>query len=174
VISTRAPQSCQNGALPILSSIGEQRKVGWMGTTDILFFFQKFPGEKRKCETVHVVKQQPVFYNAKVREEIFAHFLAVAVQRHSSTRNRLCRLSERIPCDVILDVKENDEHALTLLFGLSVHGLCFLPQNACPITGRVSVVLFFLEIFKNFLCAFAVWSITKSHEARYTNANKRT
>jgi hypothetical protein len=31
---------------------GKQRKVGWVGDESHVVFGKKFPGEKRKCETV--------------------------------------------------------------------------------------------------------------------------
>jgi hypothetical protein len=62
-------QLCQNGGLLFLSSIGKQRKVGWVG------------------DNSHVVMQQPVILMPKFRGEVFTHFQAVAVKYHSSKRN---------------------------------------------------------------------------------------
>jgi hypothetical protein len=48
---------------------------------------QKFPGEKGSVRRCVVVMQQPVLLVAKVQGEVFAHFHAVALKRHSSMRN---------------------------------------------------------------------------------------
>jgi hypothetical protein len=103
----------------------------------LVVFGQRFPGEKGS-ETVRLVMQQPLLFVVKVRSEVFSHFHAVAVKRHSSMRNCLTCQYELFMNNP-LDVKENDEHAIDfalhlsrLLFGLSefefsVYGSSFLP-----------------------------------------------
>jgi hypothetical protein len=53
-------------------------KSGWMGDDS-----QKFLGEKR-CETVRCRDATASSFVVKVGSEVFAHVLAVAVNRHSS------------------------------------------------------------------------------------------
>jgi hypothetical protein len=52
-------------------------------------FCQKFPCEKRMCETVRCRDATASSFVAKVRGEVFAHFHAFAVKLHSSMRNGL-------------------------------------------------------------------------------------
>jgi hypothetical protein len=84
--------------------------------------------------------------------EVFEHFYAVAVKRHSSMRNWLFGLPGRILCDV----KENDEHAfdfalhLTRISRSNLNWACHSNNRirlmissltACLIVERVSVAL---------------------------------
>jgi hypothetical protein len=152
-IPPREPQFCQKGVLSILSSIGEQKKVGWMGTTVILFLVKKSL-EKTKVWDGACREATASSSVAIVREEVFAHFLAVAVQRHSIMRNWLCRLSGRIICDVLLVVKENDKHAFGFALCTFRARLMLSSPNTCLITGKVSVVLFgrFAQNLMHILC----------------------
>jgi hypothetical protein len=51
---------------------------------------------KRKCERTRRREETGSCFVAKVRVEVFAHFHAIALKRHSSIRNWLCGLPERI------------------------------------------------------------------------------
>jgi hypothetical protein len=65
-------------ALQFYLQSGKQRNVGWVADDSYVGFGQKFSGAKgsvRRC----------VF--TKVRGEVFAHFLAIAVKRHNSKWN---------------------------------------------------------------------------------------
>jgi hypothetical protein len=46
---------------------GKQRKVGFLGTTGILFLVKKIPGEKESVKRCVVVMQQPVLLSPKLR-----------------------------------------------------------------------------------------------------------
>jgi hypothetical protein len=63
------------------------RKVGRVEDESHVVFGKKFTGEKRKCETVRCHFATASSFAAKVRDEVFAHFHAVAVKYHSSMRN---------------------------------------------------------------------------------------
>jgi hypothetical protein len=76
---------------------GKQRKVGWVGMT-VMFFGQKFPGEKESVRWCIVVMQQPFLLSPKFRAKslhiftqvqgkVFAHLHAVTLKRHSSMWN---------------------------------------------------------------------------------------
>jgi hypothetical protein len=54
-ILPRSPQLWQNGDLSVLSSVREQRKVGWVGSDGHVFFGQIFPGEKGSVKRSIVV-----------------------------------------------------------------------------------------------------------------------
>jgi hypothetical protein len=56
---------------------------------------------------------------SKFPGEVFAHFHAVAIKRHSSMQNQLFGLSGRIFVNIPLDIKENDEHALDFALQMS-------------------------------------------------------
>jgi hypothetical protein len=63
----------------------EKPRVGG-GMTVMLFLVKKFPGEK-EVETLHCRDARKSSFVSKVRGEVFAHFHAVTVKRHSSMRN---------------------------------------------------------------------------------------
>jgi hypothetical protein len=98
---------------------------------------------------------------ARVRGEVFAHFHAVAVKRHSSMRNWLFRLLGRILYEVPL---MSNEHALDIVFfGLpwtenatqtTIERLMLSSPSACLTISKFSVALF-LKCEQNlmlFLC----------------------
>jgi hypothetical protein len=59
-ILPRSPQLSQNGGLSVLSSIGEKRKVGWVGDDSHVIFGEILPGEKGSVRRYVVVMQQPM------------------------------------------------------------------------------------------------------------------
>jgi hypothetical protein len=65
-------------------------------------FGEKIPWWKRKNETVHYRDATSCSFVAKVRGEVFAHFIAFIVKRHSSVRNWLFGLPGRILDESIL------------------------------------------------------------------------
>jgi hypothetical protein len=69
------------------------RKVGWVLFPSYIRWW------KRKCEKVRFCYATTNFFIAKVRAEVFVHFHAVAVKRHSSKRNWLSGHSGRIYCE---------------------------------------------------------------------------
>jgi hypothetical protein len=73
-------------AIQLYLQSGKQRKAGLVGDDSHVAFNQTFPNVKRSVSWCVVVMQQPLSV-AKVRKEIFAHFHAVAVERHRSIRN---------------------------------------------------------------------------------------
>jgi hypothetical protein len=95
------------------------------------------------CEGVQVRLQLSLDHLNCVKM-VFAHFHAVALERHSSMKNWMFGLPGRI----LSDMKENDEHVLD--FGLHLSRLFRFRRvrlmlsylNACLITVRVSVALF--------------------------------
>jgi hypothetical protein len=71
-----------------------------MGTT--VFFFLgglKIFWWKTKCETMRRRKVTASSFVANIRGEVFAHFQAVIIKRHSSMRNWLFGLPGRILCE---------------------------------------------------------------------------
>jgi hypothetical protein len=72
------------------------RRVGWVGN-DKHCFWANIPWWKRKCEAVRCHDASASFV-AKDRVEVFSHFHAVAVKRHSSMGNLLFGLPGRILC----------------------------------------------------------------------------
>jgi hypothetical protein len=50
VILPRSHKLCQNTGLSVLPSIGEKRKVGWMGDDSHVVFDQTFPCEKKEID----------------------------------------------------------------------------------------------------------------------------
>jgi hypothetical protein len=127
-----------------------------------MFFLVKNSHVKRKREPVRCLVATANSFVPKVKGEVFAHFHAVAVKRHSSMRNWLFGLPGRFffsPC-----VKENDVHALDFALHLS---RLFRPQwvwtfrvrlfsslNTCLINVKVLFALFpkFSQNLKTFLC----------------------
>jgi hypothetical protein len=110
---------------------------------------------KRKCETVLCLNAIVSSYVAKVRDEVFTHFHAVAIKRHSSMRNcLLCQ--DKFVVRNPLHVKENDyalDFALHLyrLFRSALNRSChsnsrvrlmLSSPNSCLIIARVSIALF--------------------------------
>jgi hypothetical protein len=94
-ILPRSPQLTKwQAALQFYLQSGKQKsRVG--GDDSHVAFCQKFPGEKgtvRQCCNDATAS----YFVAKVRGEAVAHFHAVAMKRHSSLRNWLFCLSERI------------------------------------------------------------------------------
>jgi hypothetical protein len=85
---------------------------------------------------------------AKVRGEVFAHFQAVAVKRHSS----ICPARANFFCENPLNLKENNEHVLDFVLHLPrLLSVCPEPSmpfkhpctaHACLIIARVSAALF--------------------------------
>jgi hypothetical protein len=63
------------------------------------FSVKKIQWWKRKCEMVHCHDTTASYFFAKVRGEVFAHFHAVSINRHSSMQNSLFVLSGRILCE---------------------------------------------------------------------------
>jgi hypothetical protein len=99
---------------------GKQRKVGWEGDDNHVVFGLKFIAScGRKCETVCCRDATASLFVAKFRDEMFAHFHAVAIKRHSSMLNWLFSLSGRIICERFLHVKGNDERALDFALHIS-------------------------------------------------------
>jgi hypothetical protein len=57
----------------------KQRKVGWVGDDSHVAFGKKFPG-KKGSDTVCCHDATSISFFAKVRDEVFVHFHAVAVK----------------------------------------------------------------------------------------------
>jgi hypothetical protein len=75
----------------------KQRKVGWVGTTVVLFSVTNSL-VKRMCETVRCRDATAGTFAPKARGEVFEHFQAVAVKRHSSMRTRRFALTKQVTC----------------------------------------------------------------------------
>jgi hypothetical protein len=101
-----------------LSSIGKTKKVGWEGDESCCCH-QKFPDEKVNVRRYVVVMQQPVFFVAKVRGEVFTHFRAVAVKVTVVCGVDYLECQEEFFLNNPLEVKQNDEH--TLNFALTLN-----------------------------------------------------
>jgi hypothetical protein len=71
------------------------RKVGLVVDDGQIDFGEHIPLWKRKCETVRCRDAAANSFVIKVRGEVFAHFHAVPVKRHSSVRNWLFGLPGR-------------------------------------------------------------------------------
>jgi hypothetical protein len=65
----------------------------------MMFFWLKIPWWKGSVRRCFVVMQQPGSSVSKIRGEVFAHFHAVAVKRHSSMHNWVFGLPERFICE---------------------------------------------------------------------------
>jgi hypothetical protein len=52
-----------------------------------IVFGKKFPGEKRKCEILRCGDVSASSFVVKLWGQVFAHFHAVALKRHSNMRN---------------------------------------------------------------------------------------
>jgi hypothetical protein len=109
-ILPRWSQLCQNGGLSGKSRVG--------GRWQSCCFWSKIPWLKRKSETDRCRDATASSFVIKVRGEVFAHIHAVVVKRHSSMRNCLACQDEFI-VNNLLNVTENDEHALDLALHLS-------------------------------------------------------
>jgi hypothetical protein len=91
-----------------------------VGDDRLAVFGQNFPWLKKKCETMRCYDATTSSFVAKVCHEVFAHFHAVGVKRHSSIWNLTVWAARTIFCVTNPhDVKENDEHALDFAFYLS-------------------------------------------------------
>jgi hypothetical protein len=102
----------QDVSLSVLSSIAETEKCNVGGGQQSCSFWSKMLWQRRKCETVRCRDASAGSFFAKARGEVFPHFHAVAVKRHSSMRNCLFGVPGRIFVNNPLDVKENDEYSL--------------------------------------------------------------
>lgn len=69
-----------------IAANGQVRRVRWVENESNFGLFQRFPCEKGSVRRRVVVTQQPALSLAKVRIEVFAHFLTIAAKRHSSMR----------------------------------------------------------------------------------------
>jgi hypothetical protein len=122
---------------------------------------------------------------AKVGGEVFTHFHAVVMKRHSSMWNWLFGLSEQILYEQspwCQNDKENFEHALdsspvspfsvsvSLDFPRMAHA--FFPE--CLSNYCHGICWTFVQDLPKILCCCFVRSIAKSHQARHTTPNKRT
>jgi hypothetical protein len=131
-----------------------------VGDDSSFVFDKKFPGEKRSVE-VHCCDTTASSFDAKVQGNIFAHFHAVTVKRHSTVD---CMASqEKVFVSNPIYVTEIDEHALHFALHLScllgsqwvwtfpckhpcmAHAL--FPQCLSTIITRVSIT-FFLRMHK--------------------------
>jgi hypothetical protein len=64
-----------------------REKYGGWETTAMLFLVKKFPGEKKKYETVRCRVATASSFVARLRGEVFAHFDELSIKRHSSKWN---------------------------------------------------------------------------------------
>jgi hypothetical protein len=64
---------------------GKQRKVEWVGEDSHVVSGKKFPGEKGSVRLS--CDETASSFVTKVRGEVFTHFLAEAIKRHSSMLN---------------------------------------------------------------------------------------
>jgi hypothetical protein len=74
---------------------GKQRKVGWVGDDSHVVFGKKFPGENRKCETVHCHDAAASSFVTKVWSKVFTNFHAVAVECRIDWPARTCMMLVR-------------------------------------------------------------------------------
>jgi hypothetical protein len=166
VILPWLPELCQNDSLSVLSWIKETGKsrvgAGWQSS----WFWSKVPYWKRKCEKVRCRDAAASSFVTKVRGEVFEHFNAVVIKRHSSMRNWLFNYHD----EFFMDIKENDEHSLGFDLHLSLLfrsrwvwifrvWLVLSSPNACLIIGKVSVAIF--PRFSQNLMLFFFGSIEK-------------
>jgi hypothetical protein len=63
------------------------KRVGWVGDNSQVVCGQTFPGEIKKCDPVRCRDATANIFVGRLRGEVFTNFDAVAVKRHSSTRN---------------------------------------------------------------------------------------
>jgi hypothetical protein len=153
-------------------------KIRVSGGRESCCFGQKLPHEKGSVRRCLIVMQQPVILPPKFG----ANFYTFAVKSHSSMRNWLFGLPiwilcERSPwCHRKLSACSWLCCSPVSLFSVSVNldfpctDHAFFP-NSCLIIARISFALF-PRFAQNWCCSF-VGSIAKSHQARYTTANKR-
>jgi hypothetical protein len=85
-------QMCQNGGLSV--GVTETSMVG--GGTGVMLCLVTCPLWRRKCGTVRCYDATASSFVAKVQGEVFSHFHTFTVEDHSSMRNSLFGLPERI------------------------------------------------------------------------------
>jgi hypothetical protein len=180
--SASSPHLCQNGGLPVLSSIGGNRKIGWVGDNSHVVCSQKFPGWKGSVRWCIVVMQQPVVLSPKFRSKSSHIFM------HSPWNVTVVFGIDSLACqDELftinpLDVKENDGHTidfalhLSRLFSVSVSLVfpcaahTFFPERLSNHSVSIPPFLRFAQIW----CCSFVRSIAKSHQVRYVTPNNST
>jgi hypothetical protein len=118
-------------SLPITSNWGGRRRP--------CCFWSRILWLQRKCETVRCSDAAASSVIAKVRGEVFAHFQAVAVKRHSTIWNRLLFLPGGIKFR-ISPLMSNDElfNACLVIAKVSVAISPRFAQNLMPIYCRIS------------------------------------
>jgi hypothetical protein len=70
---------------PINFIFKDEGKVGWVGTT-VMLFWGKNSLVKKKRQALRCREATGSSFVAKVRREVFSYFHAVAVKRHSSVQ----------------------------------------------------------------------------------------
>jgi hypothetical protein len=86
-ILPRSPQLCEIGGLSVLSSIRETEKSRVDGGRQSCCFWSKIPWRNRNCEMVCCCNATASSFVAKVQDEVFVHFHAITIKRHSSMQN---------------------------------------------------------------------------------------
>jgi hypothetical protein len=185
-ILPRSPQLCQNAGLPITSLFREIGKSSVDGGRQSCCSFDKHSLWKMKREAMSSRDSKASSFFAKVRGEVFAHFLVVVVKRRISVWNWLLGLPGRILCEQSPWYKRNLS-SWSWLWSSTVSHFFFLSRrvwtfrvrlmlsspNACLNITSVFVALFFRDLHKIW-CRSFVGSIAKSHQARYIIPNKKT
>jgi hypothetical protein len=158
---------------------GKQRKIGWVGTTVMLFLVKKIPWWKMKCDRVRCRDAvASSFVVAKVRSEVFSHFHAVVVIRHSSMRNRLFGLPGRILCEQSpwwqrqLWACSWLFSSCSVLVSLGFPRLILCSLNTWLIISRFSVALF--RDLHQIWCSSFFGSIAKSHIRSQIKGRKKS
>jgi hypothetical protein len=178
--SARSHQLYQNCGLWILSSIGKCR-VG--GGRQSCCFWATAPWWERKCEMVLCRDVTSSSFVTKVWGEVFAHFLAVAVEGQGCMRNWLFGLPGRIRCEQSPWCQRKcwacswllPSLVLRFLVSVSLDFPCtahvFFPERSS--NHYQGLVALFRDLHNISCCSF-VESIAISHRSRCTTANKRT
>jgi hypothetical protein len=127
--------------------LGKQRIVRWVGVDSHVVFGQKYPGEKGSMR-LYCRDATASPFVTKFQGEVFIHFHAVAVKRHSSIRNWLFGLPGGILCEQS-PWCQRKRWACTLDFTLhlaccsNTHVWLMLSfLNTCLIIARVTISLF--------------------------------
>jgi hypothetical protein len=104
---------CQYGGLSFLSLIGETEKSKVGGDDSHIVF-----GQKLKCEMVRCCDATTSTFAAKVRREVFAHFMHSPYNVIVVGGIDCLAFQEEFFVNNLIDVKENDEHSLAFVLHL--------------------------------------------------------
>jgi hypothetical protein len=146
------------------------RKVGWVGDEIHVFGKKKFPDETE-------VWDGAILFVAKVWGEVFTHFHAVTVKRHSSTWNLMFGLTGRILCEQSHWCQRkwacswlSIGRIVALYQGYNCKSALVTSDNpgweGCIIGGDLAKLLAGIDTLLPLI------SCQKLHQARYTTSNK--